>query len=130
MLGNAYKKACISSTNMRKNQSLVNKEMQIKPKQDIFFLYQKGRDKKFQSAQYWTHSIASEKEKKELQPVWKIIWQYVERAFQISKLRQVIRKSGNLSKKIILNIERVLWTKVLIIVLFRIRGKEKQSAWQ
>lgn len=37
MLGNAYKKAYISSTNMRKNQSLVNKEMQVKPKQDIFF---------------------------------------------------------------------------------------------
>ena len=30
MLGNAYKKAYISLTNMRKNQSLVNKEMQAK----------------------------------------------------------------------------------------------------
>lgn len=38
--------------------------MQIKTKQDIIFSYQIGRDKKFQSAQYWTQSIASEKEKK------------------------------------------------------------------
>lgn len=37
-------------------------------------------------------------------------------------------KSGNLSKKkIILNIERILWTKVLIIVLFRIGGKGRNK---
>lgn len=94
----------------------------------IFFFIKKTEIKKFQSAQYWTHSIASEKEKKRVTACLENNLTICRKGLSNFQAKTSNSKSGNLSKKkIILNIERVLWTKVLIIVLFRIRGKGRNK---
>lgn len=93
----------------------------------IFFLIKMAETKKFQSAQYWTQSIASEKEKQGVTACLENNLTICRRGLLNFQAETSNSKSGNLSKKIILNTEGVLWTKVLIIVLFRIGGKGRNK---